>query len=1029
VFGGLRYVVAAGAACVLLVGWSGAATGAEGDREAVIVRLHGDLTDAALAALKGRVGDFAVLRRLEVVDGFSAYLPPAQADALAHDAAVARVEPNGTVRATNGGAQTWSGVTKARADVPSLDGDTGDGATTYSKNDVVAAVVDTGIDGTHVDLDGGKIIAWHDEIAPATTVPYDDNGHGTHVSATLAGTGEGNSAYRGVAPAAALVGVKVLNAAGSGTDAQVIAGLNWVVTNRAAYGIEIVNMSLGGDGCSNGTDALSAAVNAAVAAGLVVVVAAGNDGPASCTISSPAAAASAVTVGAIVDPSEGGFYQAYFSSRGPTLDGRTKPDVVAPGALITSAASGTTNGYSTKNGTSMASPFVAGVAALMLDASSSLTPAQVKSKLMSTAVDWGATGTDNDYGAGRVDAYAALQSAGAALTAPPSVPAHAAFAGSLASTSATHDYRVTVIDTTRPLAVTLLGPAATGAALSDLRIAIVDPGGSTVRTTTTTDREDEAVVVTPSLGTYVVRVGAASGSGAYQLDVSAAATFPASSLVAPSLGSPVRVGTAVTASDGTWAGSPAPTLTRQWQRCESGTCSNIGGATGVTYMPTGSDFAKELRVRVTGTNSGGSLAVDSVQVTVGRHPDAPVATGDPTVVTALPLLGGGTANEGFAQVGLVASVAGGTWSGNPAPTFTYAWQRCNASGASCVDIAGQTGATYTAAAADLGGTVRAVVTGTNANGTYAASLAAVKVRASGTAVYTAKASTSGTVAVGGTIQGMSGTWAPAEPTLSYSWKRCDGTACTAFTSATTSTYSPTCSDVGKTFVFVAVAADAVQAITLESPATAAVPAAAACSAPAPAPSSGGGDSGGGSSGGGDSGGGGSGGGSPPSVPAPAPAATPTPVAAPAPVAEPVPVAAPAPAPAASPPAAPAPAATAPVATPGPAPPAPAPRAPAVGTGTDRAETLTGTARNDTLNGRGGPDVLNGGKGNDKIDGGSGNDRITGGPGRDTINAGTGNDVVNARDRERDVVDCGPGRDSATVDKIDVVRNCEVVVRK
>ena len=119
----------------------------------------------------------------------------------------------------------------------------------------------------------------------------------------------------------------------------------------------------------------------------------------------------------MTDLGPGGFYLASFSSRGPTLDGRIKPDVVAPGVSVTSAAANTTNGYAIYSGTSMATPFVVGVSLLMRDANPSLTPQQIKDAITSTAEDWGPAGPDGDYGAGRLDAYAALRSVGAPLGA------------------------------------------------------------------------------------------------------------------------------------------------------------------------------------------------------------------------------------------------------------------------------------------------------------------------------------------------------------------------------------------------------------------------------------------------------------------------------------------------------------------------------------------------------------------------------------------------------------------------------------
>ena len=108
-------------------------------------------------------------------------------------------------------------------------------------------------------------------------------------------------------------------------------GIQWVVENRAKYGIDAMNLSIGDPiGCGDGTDVASQAVDAAVAAGIVVVVAAGNSGPANCTVKSPGAAESALTVGAMADTGAGGFAQAWFSSRGPTADGRDQAGHLGP---------------------------------------------------------------------------------------------------------------------------------------------------------------------------------------------------------------------------------------------------------------------------------------------------------------------------------------------------------------------------------------------------------------------------------------------------------------------------------------------------------------------------------------------------------------------------------------------------------------------------------------------------------------------------------------------------------------------------
>ncbi len=362
-----------------------------------------------VAGSRRAVGAFRVLRRLPIVDGFSATVSGRQAVALARMPAVERVEANVTVRATMDAARADFGVDRARADF----GLTGAG--------VEACVLDTGVDPNHEQLDS-KTIVFRDFVGSGT-VPYDDHGHGTHVASILLGDGTGgaNAArFGGVAPGASLVAGKVLDKQGSGTTDAIIAAIGWCADRPT---VDIISMSLGSLLGSDGTDALSTAVNAAVEEGKVAVVAAGNSGDAPYWIGSPGAAAGAITIGAVADWSapigaqnhSDGVHLAYFSSRGPTLDGRVKPDVVAPGVTITAAERGTAAGYVTHGGTSMATPFAAGAIALALEAKPGWTPAQVRSAVEDTARDRGAPGKDNDWGAGLLDAYAmAAQAKGVA---------------------------------------------------------------------------------------------------------------------------------------------------------------------------------------------------------------------------------------------------------------------------------------------------------------------------------------------------------------------------------------------------------------------------------------------------------------------------------------------------------------------------------------------------------------------------------------------------------------------------------------
>ncbi|MGI6367437.1 MAG: S8 family peptidase [Anaerolineae bacterium] len=245
------------------------------------------------------------------------------------------------------------------------------------------AVIDTGVDLHHPDF--------HGRIAEAVDLvgegPNDQNGHGTHCAGVALGSGIASAGrYRGIAPGALLYAAKALHRNGQGMMSDVMAGIEWAVEHK----VQIISLSLGGPGSSDGHDALSDICDAAVAAGVVVVVAAGNDGPGSSTIGSPGAARRVITVGATDDTDT----IASFSSRGPTADNRVKPDVVAPGHRIAAARARNTElgtpvdpYYTELSGTSMATPLVAGVCALILAREPGLSPEQVKARLMNTAID------------------------------------------------------------------------------------------------------------------------------------------------------------------------------------------------------------------------------------------------------------------------------------------------------------------------------------------------------------------------------------------------------------------------------------------------------------------------------------------------------------------------------------------------------------------------------------------------------------------------------------------------------------------
>lgn len=227
---------------------------------------------------------------------------------------------------------------------------------------VKVAVLDTGVDAGHPDL-AGRVSETRSFIEGQEVA--DRNGHGTHVTSTVGGSGAGSAGKeQGVAPGAALAVGKVLSDQGTGTESQIIAGMEWAARDVDA---KIVSMSLGSSEPSDGTDPMAQAVNALSAeTGALFVIAAGNSG-APGSIGSPGAADAALTVGAVDSADQA----AYFTSKGPRYgDQGLKPDVSAPGVDILAARSRLVAGsglYTSMSGTSMATPHVAGVAALLAE--------------------------------------------------------------------------------------------------------------------------------------------------------------------------------------------------------------------------------------------------------------------------------------------------------------------------------------------------------------------------------------------------------------------------------------------------------------------------------------------------------------------------------------------------------------------------------------------------------------------------------------------------------------------------------------
>ncbi|MEI5103689.1 S8 family peptidase [Streptomyces sp. PmtG] len=295
----------------------------------------------------------------KVLNGYEVQASEAEAKNFAADPAVASVVQNRTytVAATQPNPPSWGLDRIDQRNLPldqkyTYPDKAGEGATVY--------VIDTGVRKSHQDF-GGRAVDGYDAI-DNDNVAQDGHGHGTHVAGTVGGTAHG------VAKKAKIVGVRVLNNQGSGTTAQVVAGIDWVTRNATKPAV--ANMSLGGPADS----ALDTAVRNSIAAGITYAVAAGNE-TTNANTRSPARVTEAITVGATTNTDA----KASYSNFGTVLD------LFAPGSGITSTWNTNDTATNTISGTSMASPHVAGAAALYVAENPSATPAQVSQALVAAA--------------------------------------------------------------------------------------------------------------------------------------------------------------------------------------------------------------------------------------------------------------------------------------------------------------------------------------------------------------------------------------------------------------------------------------------------------------------------------------------------------------------------------------------------------------------------------------------------------------------------------------------------------------------
>ena len=294
---------------------------------------------------------------------------------------------------------------------------------------------------------------------------------------------------------------------------------------------------------------------------------------------------------------------------------------------------------------------------------------------------------------------------------------------------------------------------------------------------------------------------AASNTSQYMGGVLTFADAPAASLTlppvntaAPTISGTARQGSVLSATSGTWTGSPT-SYAYQWQDC-SLLCSNIAGATGSTYTPQSSDVGSTIDVVVSASNAGGSTSATSGRTSSVQKPLAPVNTALPTI-------------SGTAQQADTVTASSGSWSNSPS-SYAYQWQDCSSS--ACSDIVNATGSSYTLQSSDVGSTVDVVVMATNAGGSTSATSAqtgSVQAPPPAAPVNTAAPTISGTAQQGDTLTASKGSWSNSPSSYGYQWQDCSSSSsCSNISGATGSTYVLQSSDVGSTVDVVVMATNA-----------------------------------------------------------------------------------------------------------------------------------------------------------------------------------------------------------------------------
>ncbi|NKX53056.1 S8 family serine peptidase [Arthrobacter mobilis] len=637
----------------------------------------------------------------------------------------------------------------------------------------VVAVVDTGITA-HSDLDV-NVLPGYDMISDAG-VSRDGNGrdpsardegdwceaeasswHGTHVAGTIAAVANNGKGVTGVAYDARILPVRALGACGgylSDISDSVIWAAGGSVPGAPANPnpADVINLSLGAQAaCTTG---MQSAIDFATGTGASVVVAAGNENQPAANVA-PANCANVITVASSGPDGSRAPYSNYGSSVDVTAPGGDMTDSWK-GGIASTMNDGTTTpsgeSYAYSEGTSMAAPHVAGLAALMLSAGPGLAPADLEAQLKATARP--ITSCSAGCGAGLVDAAAAVGAAGPVSEPAPSPAAEPAeptlSAGSPAITGTaavgatlTADPGTWTPGTTLAYQWNRNGTAIPGAAAKSYT-PVPDDAGATLTVTVTGSQDGYAPASATSAATVPVAAGTLQTS-------------------APTISGTVKVGYTLTAAPGTW--TAGTTLAYQWYRSGSA----VLGATGPKYALTAADAGKTITVRVTGTKAGYTAAS---RVSAGTPAVAPG-----TLQTSAPTI------SGTVKVGYTLTAAPGTWTSGT--SLKYQWYRSGTA------ITGATAKSYQLTGTDAGKLIKVRVTGSLAGYTTAFRDSANTPAVAPGTLQSSVPTISGTAQVGQTLTASKGTWSWGT-SFAYQWLR-NGTPVAG---ATASTYKPSAADVG-----------------------------------------------------------------------------------------------------------------------------------------------------------------------------------------------------------------------------------------